>query len=866
MTLDELRVRLRGVFVFAFVVAPLAGCEVPTIDLGDPSGSTPDDGLDPSAWQTARAPYVLGDGGIAVYFTRPGVSEETGEDPEVDDDLAALFATATERIDLALYEFNRPTLIDAALDALARGVTVRFAGDGDEVEDEGYVELLDAGLELALRKPADRIMHNKFVVVDDTWVVSGSMNFSENGVLKNNNNVVMLQSPALAATYVREFEQMYVDRAFGRKKLVVPDKPVVELAEQQLEVRFSPADDMVGTMLDALDTADERVYFMIFSFTHADIRDKLIALHEQGVEVIGVFDESQARGRYSVDEELAAAGVPVYIDGNHHSLGFAGGKLHHKVMLIDPVTSSDPVTVTGSYNWSNSASDYNDENSVLMRGGDLAAPYVEEFCRVLAVATPHPDFTGEAVDPCANLVTPIRINEFLPNPDGADGPREFVEIVNAGSAGVNLAGWRLGDIIDDHRHVFEPQWLPPRAAIVVWSGADPDGGGERLVASSGALSLNNNAEELSLYGPDGAVVDSAAWRDAPSGVSFNRANDGGSDGAYVLHETLSDTLASSPGMTAAGEPWPTSVPIPLVAINEVMPNPDGYDTDAEYVELVALSDAPVDMSGWTLSDAVAVRHVFPEGATLLPNQAVVIYSGGVHDDVPNAIVASSGALGLNNTGDKLVLAHPDGTVADAVVWTSCDSGMALNRIVDAGPVAELVPHAQLGGNASPGFTATGHFWTPAGPPPPIVINEWLPDPAGSDTDQELVELVNPNDYAVGLAGWELSDDLDVRHTFPTEAFIPAGGAVVIFDGGEHGDVPGAVVASSGLLSLNNSGDTLTLVAPGDVTVSTVTWTDSTEGVSFNRSPDGAADGEIVLHTELSSLPTSPGLRADGTTW
>ncbi|TNF38470.1 MAG: hypothetical protein EP329_00315 [Deltaproteobacteria bacterium] len=845
--------------------AVLAACEIPRVDFDGPAEPVVETPFDPGAWQTTRAPYLIGDGSIAVYFTRPGVSDETGEDPEVDDDVAALFATATERIDLCLFEFNRPVLVDATLDALGRGVTVRFAGDGDEMEDLGYAELVDAGLELSVRKPADRIMHNKFAVVDDQWVVSGSMNFSENGVLKNNNNVVMLHSATLAETYVREFEQMYVDKVFGRQKAVVPDKPIVELADQKIEARFSPKDDMVGTMLDALDTADKRVFFMIFSFTHPDISQKLIDLHNAGVEVVGVFDESQGRGRYSVDEALAAAGIPVYIDGNEHTSGFAGGKLHHKVMMIDPATDSEPITVTGSYNWSNAASEYNDENVVLMRGADLAAPYVEEFCRVLAVATPHPDFKGEAVDPCANLVTPIRINEMLPNPDGADGPNEFVEIVNAGTAGVNLDGWRIGDQLDSSRHVFEALWLPPGAAVVVWSGPDPDGG-ERLVASSGALSLNNNAEEIALFGADGSVVDAAAWRDAPSGVSFNRATDGGTDGAFVLHETLSDTLSSSPGLTAGGEPWATGVPIPLVAINEVMPNPEGPDTDEEYVELVAISEVALDLAGWTLSDAVSVRHVFPEGATLLPHQAVVIYSGGVHADVPNVVIASTGALGLNNTGDTLVLAKADGTVVDAVAWTASESGMALNRVVDGGPSAELVPHVHHGGTSSPGFTATGQFWTPTGPPAAVVVNEWLPNPTGSDADQEYVELVNPNPYAVGLGGWTIGDAIEVRHTFPTEAFIPAGGVVVIFDGGDHAGVPGAVLASTGTLSLNNTDDSLTLTAPGGVTVSTVSWSGSTEGVSYNRSPDGAADGEVVLHTALSTLSTSPGLRADGTAW
>ncbi|NEO25687.1 MAG: DUF4114 domain-containing protein [Kamptonema sp. SIO4C4] len=112
----------------------------------------------------------------------------------------------------------------------------------------------------------------------------------------------------------------------------------------------------------------------------------------------------------------------------------------------------------------------------------------------------------------------------------------------------------------------------------------------------------------------------------------------------------------------------------MILINEFLADPaSGLSGDAngdgtrdarqdEFVELVNNSGSSVDISGWTVSDGIGVRHTFPDGTVLAAEQAVVVFGGGTPTgNFGGAIAqtASSGALGFNNTGDTITL--KDGT-------------------------------------------------------------------------------------------------------------------------------------------------------------------------------------------------------------
>lgn len=127
-------------------------------------------------------------------------------------------------------------------------------------------------------------------------------------------------------------------------------------------------------------------------------------------------------------------------------------------------------------------------------------------------------------------------------------------------------------------------------------------------------------------------------------------------------------------------------------------------SDDELVEIVNVSGVPLDLTGVTLSDAAQLRHSF--GAVILPHGlSLVVYGGGTPScGGVNGVVASSGALGLDDGGDTITL-----STGDAETFGSSTPGISWTRSPDL--TGAFVEHDLAGGASgarfSPGFRVTG---------------------------------------------------------------------------------------------------------------------------------------------------------------
>jgi len=140
-------------------------------------------------------------------------------------------------------------------------------------------------------------------------------------------------------------------------------------------VCFSAVEDCSSVIQLWISRANHSIHAMIYSFTQDELGKALAMAVEKGVKVAVIFEEDQL-SKYSELERLKEAGAEVYIDGNPNAM-------HHKVAIID-----GKVVITGSYNWSRSAEEKNDENLIILVGEEIARLYEKEFQRVRAEAIP----------------------------------------------------------------------------------------------------------------------------------------------------------------------------------------------------------------------------------------------------------------------------------------------------------------------------------------------------------------------------------------------------------------------------------------------------------------------------------------------
>ena len=234
-------------------------------------------------------------------------------------------------------------------------------------------------------------------------------------------------------------------------------------------------------------------------------------------------------------------------------------------------------------------------------------------------------------------------------------------------------------------------------------------GGESFVGGSTqsitwtASGVTNVKLEYTLTGSTWSVITSStaasagsyAWTVPSSATTTARVRV--SDAANSLITDTSNaafTITTSTGGGAA-----------QVFINEVLANEPGSDVNGEFVELVNSGGTAADLSGWTVSDSTGVRHTFASGTTLPAGGAIVVFGAalGIPSGVTNAVGASTGTLGLGNSGDTVTVKNATGVTVNTTTYASSlasTDGVSMNRSPDASSGGTFVLHTTLSSLAS----------------------------------------------------------------------------------------------------------------------------------------------------------------------
>lgn len=137
--------------------------------------------------------------------------------------------------------------------------------------------------------------------------------------------------------------------------------------KQQMEALFFPSEDSYQRVIQVLKGAKQSLDICVFTITDDRITDVLFRHQEAGLPIRVITDDDKAADLGSDVIDLARQGMSVRFDNSPDHM-------HHKFAIIDR-----RLLLTGSFNWTRSASLRNQENLIITDQPALVASFQQEF-------------------------------------------------------------------------------------------------------------------------------------------------------------------------------------------------------------------------------------------------------------------------------------------------------------------------------------------------------------------------------------------------------------------------------------------------------------------------------------------------------
>jgi phosphatidylserine/phosphatidylglycerophosphate/cardiolipin synthase-like enzyme len=134
----------------------------------------------------------------------------TSEDPALEPLIVPMVSVAKSSIRFLAFSFTDFPLADAMVKRAQQGVSV--SGVIDKTQSGGTGSelgtLFCAGI--PVRQDGNpQFMHNKIIIIDDRFVITGSLNYSTSAEESNDENVIVIDNPDIARLYVQDFDRVY---------------------------------------------------------------------------------------------------------------------------------------------------------------------------------------------------------------------------------------------------------------------------------------------------------------------------------------------------------------------------------------------------------------------------------------------------------------------------------------------------------------------------------------------------------------------------------------------------------------------------------------------------------------------------------
>ncbi len=134
----------------------------------------------------------------------------------------------------------------------------------------------------------------------------------------------------------------------------------------KVEINFTPSNDCEDSIIKYINSSEKTIDIAVYSINNDKIVEALKKAYDRGVKLRILTDKLQASAKSSKIIDLYKYGINIRVNSKH--------KIEHNKFAI----YDRQVTSTGSFNWTNPASNKNSENCVFLVQDKNA---VNKYCR-----------------------------------------------------------------------------------------------------------------------------------------------------------------------------------------------------------------------------------------------------------------------------------------------------------------------------------------------------------------------------------------------------------------------------------------------------------------------------------------------------
>src|SRR5262249_17971213 len=336
--------------------------------------------------------------GLKFYFQ----SARAKIDGKAVSQLVKFIQGAKHSLDVAIYDMRNADVLKA-LKSMSSKVQLHILYDagkagGNSTTVDPKVSTTAQAIKAAglnafakpVKEKSKHLMHDKFIVRDGASVWSGSGNFTNGGLLLQDNNFFTMDSTAIAAVYSKIFGDLSSPGHTASHTTGVTNPPIkVKIKNIPVTIIFSTevgATESIETEIQNRLKVARKIRLMAMLVSDKGVLASLLALKKKDIK--GVLDPHEMKVVmknkatdpvfWFANEDPRFVAAPSHAFSKKRAEADQNDFMHNKVMIID-----DKVVITGSYNFSENA-EANDENLLIFESAALAGAYNKYFNTLFA--------------------------------------------------------------------------------------------------------------------------------------------------------------------------------------------------------------------------------------------------------------------------------------------------------------------------------------------------------------------------------------------------------------------------------------------------------------------------------------------------